>query len=130
MKAIALALLVATLPAAAQSSPSAVWRCGPDGRQFQATPCAEGRAVALAPAPDAGARAEARAVVERERLALQTLAAQRRDRERQAVAAAGFRPAEAAPVKLRPSRPATAGCGTSPAAARGSPRDPAARECS
>lgn len=122
---LALLLTMAALPALAQPT---VWRCGPDGRQFQATPCADGQALALRAAPDAAAVAEAQAVVSREQQALATLTAQRRERERQAVGAAGFGGAVAAPRALRPSRPA--GCGTSPAAARATPRDPAAPGCS
>lgn len=125
---LAIALLVAALPAAAQT----VWRCGPEGRTFQSAPCADGRPMTLRPAPDATAVAEARAVVAREQLALQTLAAQRRERERDAVAgASGIAvPVPTTAKKLRPSRPAPEACGTSPSAARASPRDQGARGCS
>ncbi len=37
---LALALLVPTL-----ASAQAVWRCGPEGRSYSATPCADGRPV-------------------------------------------------------------------------------------
>lgn len=69
-------------PLAAQT----IWRCGPDARQFQATPCEGGTLVALKPGPTPEAVAEARAVAARERVALQTLSAQRQARERDAVA--------------------------------------------
>lgn len=125
---LAIALFAIAWPAVAQT----VWRCGPDGRTFQSAPCADGRPMTLRPGPDAGAQAEARAVVAREQLALQTLSAQRRERERDAVAgASGISVhAPAAPKRLRPSRPAPEACGTSPSAARVSPRDQAARGCS
>jgi hypothetical protein len=124
-------IAIALCAAAAQAAAQTVWRCGAEGRTFQSAPCADGRPVAMRPPPDAAALAEARAVVAREQLALQTLAAQRRERERQALGAGGIAlPAVPAPKSLRPSRPAPEACGTSPSAARASPRDPAARGCS
>lgn len=75
-----------------------VWRCGPDGRIFQATPCASGQVLDLKPAPSVQARAEAEAVAAREKEALQTLAAERRAREQQAVAGpSGIRPTSPEP---------------------------------
>jgi hypothetical protein len=99
-----LALLIAAAcgTAVAQS----VWRCGPEGRQFQATPCAEGREVTLRPAPPTAAVQEAREVTQRERLALQALAAERRQREAEA-AERGLGPAGIRPppkVETRPSK--------------------------
>jgi hypothetical protein len=84
MKPLPLLTLLACF-AAAPALAQTVWRCGADGRVFQATPCAEGQAMSLKPAPSAAAVAEAHAVVERERQALQTLAAERRARELAAV---------------------------------------------
>jgi hypothetical protein len=126
MKPIHLLLLAATLPAAAQD----IWRCGPDGRSFQATPCAEGRTVALRAAPDAAAVAEAQAVVAREQLGLQTLAAQRRERERGALGAAGFSQPPQPPARIKPSRATPEACGISTTVARASRRGPAAPGCS
>lgn len=82
-----------------------VWRCGPEGRVFQATPCASGEPLLLKPAPSADARAEAQAVAAREREALQTLAAERRAREQQAVAGpSGIRPTGTEPpVRRKPA---------------------------
>lgn len=84
MKRLVATLLIglATGPLAAQT----IWRCGPDARQFQATPCEGGQRVALKPGPTPEAVAEAHAVAARERLALQTLSAQRQARERDAIA--------------------------------------------
>jgi hypothetical protein len=122
-KLLATILLAAALPATAED----IWRCGPDGRSFQATPCSGGQMLAVVAGPDAAAVAEAQAVRAREQLAL---SAQRRERERSAVAAAGFSTTAAPPPKLKPGRSGPAGCGTSPKAARGSPRGPGLPECS
>ncbi len=107
---------LALLGSAAQAQ--GVWRCGPDGRMFQATPCASGQVLDLGAAPSDQARAEAEAVAAREKAALQTLAAERRAREQQAVAGpSGIRPARAEPPAHRkpmvkkpsaPRRPAEA----------------------
>ncbi|MBT9486217.1 MAG: hypothetical protein IV093_01790 [Rubrivivax sp.] len=95
---LGLALLANT----AQAQSQAVWRCGPDGRLFQATPCASGQLMDLKPAPSVQARAEAEAVAAREKEALQTLGAERRAREQQAVAGpSGIRPATAEPPARR-----------------------------
>ena len=91
---------LALLAGAAQAQ--TVWRCGPDGRVFQATPCASGQLLDLKPAPSDQARAEAEAVAAREKEALQTLTAERRAREQQAVAGpSGIRPVSAEPPARR-----------------------------
>jgi hypothetical protein len=71
-----LALLLAL--ACGHGTAQTLWRCGPDGRQFQDRPCTMGQAVTLQPAPPAAAVQEARQVSQRERLALQTLATEPR----------------------------------------------------
>lgn len=81
------ALLALTLGAACSAATlaqPAVWRCGPDGRTFQASPCEGGQAITTPPPPSAQAQAEARAVRERELQGLAKLAAERREREREA----------------------------------------------
>ena len=96
---LGLALLAGTAQA------QTVWRCGPDGRVFQATPCASGQLLDLRAAPSDQARAEAEAVAAREKAALQTLAAERRAREKQAVAGpSGIRPVSAEPPARRKSK--------------------------
>ena len=90
-------------------SAQTIWRCGPDGRSFQAVPCAGGDRFALRAAPTTEAVAEARAVASRERLALQTLAAERHERERDAIARglgpAGIKPLAKAPLrKVKPGK--------------------------
>lgn len=120
-----------------------VWRCGPDGTQFQATPCHDGQMLALKPAPDAAALREGRDVAQRERRALQTLASERAQRERDAVArglgpagiqalptqrpSTSLNPRQQAPRKATPKTAPkltqrAAARGTSPSADRGSPR--------
>ena len=71
--------LAIPLPATAQGQP--VWRCGADGRSYSATPCAEGRVVAVAdPRPAADVQA-AKDVARREHQLAQSLALDRRQRE-------------------------------------------------
>jgi hypothetical protein len=98
-------LASATGPLAAQT----IWRCGPDGRSFQAVPCTGGDRLEIRAAPTAEAVAEARAVASRERLALQSLAAERQERERDAIARglgpAGIKPLAKPPVrKVKPGK--------------------------
>ena len=71
-------LLVLLLSSVLSSALSAqtVWRCGPDGRSFQAVPCTDGHTVALRAAPGMEALPEARAVAARERQALAQLTRQ------------------------------------------------------
>jgi hypothetical protein len=97
---ILLAACAATLPAAAQT----IWRCGPDGRSYSATPCAEGRVLALAGSPTGAALAEAQWVVQREQQALQTLAGERRAREDEA-RALWWEPAVIRHVPTAPAKP-------------------------
>jgi hypothetical protein len=84
-------LVISTLSAvpAAPASAQTIWRCGPDGTRFQDRPCGDGAQLAQlaqgAPPPVDAVR-EAHAVAQRERLALQALAAERRARDREAVA--------------------------------------------
>ncbi len=90
-------LLLCCALTAGSVSAQAVWRCGADGSQFQGQPCAEGQALAIRPAPPAAAVQEAREVAQRERLALNTLAAERHAREREALAR-GLGPAAIKPL--------------------------------
>jgi hypothetical protein len=86
--AVALTLTLAAPVAAATT----IWRCGPDGRQFQAEPCDGGRPIeALAPRPAADLKA-AQARLQRETAQAAALQQQRLR------AAAGQRPAQAAGI--------------------------------
>lgn len=101
-KRLILALLLAAVGGAGTAQ--TVWRCGADGSLFQATPCAEGRRLALRSAPPAAAVKEAQAVTRRERRALQTLAGERRLRESEALER-GLGPAAIRPLPKAPDRP-------------------------
>ena len=115
----ALCLCAVAQTASAQS----IWRCGPDGTRFQAVPCHDGQTVSVKPAPDATAVQEARDVAQRERLALQALGDERRQRERDAMARglgpSGIQPLPRPdPPKVRKAKekPRTATPWTTPAA--------------
>ena len=88
------------LCAAASAQSQTVWRCGADGRSYSATPCADGRPVAVADPRSDGDRAAAMAVVQRERQAIARLADERREREWEAVQR-GLGPAGIQPLPLK-----------------------------
>jgi hypothetical protein len=69
-----LLLMAVVLPLAV--SAQTIWRCGPDGRTYSATPCAEGRALeGLQPRPaDEVAEARDRAAQERQQAETMTQA--------------------------------------------------------
>ena len=144
-------LLAAALHNTALATDQTVWRCGPDGRSYESQPCKGGRAVELPGArPPADVLAAQRVAQADQRLA-QQLRDERVQRERELLARgpglAGFgrtapatdikprqdRPAAQTTLKSKPSaskmtpvrqaRSAEAG-GTSPRAARVSPRTP------
>lgn len=133
-------LMLALLLCGAAAQAQTVWRCGADGRSYSDSPCPEGRPVAVADARGADEVAQGLAVLARDQRLAQRLAAEARDRERQALAR-GSGPAAIEPgAALRPAskpkasrawlrRPQAkqrpfAGGQTSPAAARGSRRQP------
>ena len=126
MKLHALWTLCLCAPLLAAAQTPTVWRCGADGRSFSDTPCAEGQMLAMAaprPAEDVQA---ARALAAQERQQADRLLAERLQREAAAqrifsrlpeTAAAPVKPS-AKPVAARKRRAvATAGGGTSRAAA-------------
>ena len=151
MKAVlALMLLAATLPSVAIAASPTVWRCGPDGRSYESQPCRDGRAIELPGArPPADVQAAQRVAEADQRLA-QRLRDERLQRERELQAQgpglAGFgRTAPVADLKPRQERQAASKSktkpsaptmtpvrqarspeagGTSPGAARASPRKP------
>jgi hypothetical protein len=75
-----LCLAALALPLIACAQGQAVWRCGPDGRSYTSTPCAEGRAVEV---PDARPAEDLQAA--RERAARDIRLADQLARERQAI---------------------------------------------
>ena len=114
-----LALLL-NLPLFAGAQSAGVWRCGPDGRLYSDTPCAEGQALALAGArPQADVQA-AQALAAQERRQADKLLNERLQREAAArqMVAGGPAPAAkpvkpvakpAATHKRQPARPADDG---------------------
>ncbi len=142
---LSILLLAAGLPTAADASAQTVWRCGPDGRSYESQPCKDGRALELSGArPEADLLAAQQVAAADQRLARQ-LREERLERERELRARghgpAGFaRAAPSADVKPRQDRLAQAASkpkavpvrqarspearGTSPRAARASPRTP------
>ncbi len=104
MKLLPVATLALVLPLAAGAQ--TIWRCGPDGRSYSATPCADGRSLeAMEPRPaDDLASAQQRAARERREADSMTrdrLAAESRQRGN---GLAGFKPPQAA-EKAQPPRP-------------------------
>lgn len=108
-----LVLLLAA--AAAQTQAQTVWRCGPDGRSYRDSPCADGRVVAVADARTSTEQAAARAVLARDQRLARQLVAERQAREREALAMgsglAGIRAGEAvrptaAADSAKPAKPA------------------------
>jgi len=84
--------------------PQTVYRCGPAGRSYSQTPCADGHAVVVDDVRSASQQKAAREVAARDAEHAKQLAAERRQREEAARGqqAAGFRTAptaaEAAPA--------------------------------
>ena len=103
-------VLIAGLMLATSASAATVYRCGPDGRSYSDTPCAEGRAVAVDDARSADQVAEARRIA-----ALDRGLAERWTAERQRCEAADA-PRHAAPgaLTLRPPTPSASKSATVP----------------
>lgn len=78
---LAIAALAGSLPLAALAQGQAVWRCGPDGRVFSDTPCAQGRLVATADSRPASDVQAAREVAQREQRLADKLLEERVRRE-------------------------------------------------
>jgi hypothetical protein len=94
------------LSAAVAAPPQTVYRCGPDGRSYSQTPCADGRPVNADDSRSASQRKAAREVADRESQQAQKLAEERRQREAAAKgqAVAGFRSAPAGDAASAPQR--------------------------
>ena len=109
---LAVALLL-PLAAAAQS----IWRCGPEGRSYSSTPCADGRSLdSLQPRPvDDLAEAQNRAARERRDADTMTRERLAQDSRQRGNGLAGFKPPVAAtapasrPSAKKPRRPEEAG---------------------
>ncbi len=107
---IALALVAATGLAHAAGS---IYRCGPDGRTYSQTPCADGTLLDAADPRTAAQRAEAKRVQAAERKAAADLERERKAAEKAAPGAAslGAEPAASAPAK-EPARRKAKAAGT------------------
>ncbi len=66
----------------AQAQGQTVWRCGPDGRVYSDSPCAQGRQLEVGDARSAEAQAAGRAVVAADRRLAAQMTAEREQRER------------------------------------------------
>lgn len=65
----------------AASPPQTVYRCGPDGRVYSQTPCADGQPVSVEDSRSAAQQRAAREIVDREARSAGDLARQRKQRE-------------------------------------------------
>jgi hypothetical protein len=108
---VAAAALVTLAGAMAHAAPpQTVYRCGPDGRTYSQTPCADGKALSVDDPRSASQNKAAREVAERDAEQARKLADERRQREAAAKdqKAAGFKtapPADAASAPARKPRP-------------------------
>ena len=91
MKAFTLlaAFLFATT-AQVHTQAQGVWRCGPDGRAYSDSPCAQGRMVAVADTRSATQVQGAQDVVARDRALARQMVQERRDNEREALSRSGI----------------------------------------
>jgi hypothetical protein len=85
--------------------PQTVYRCGPDGRVYSQTPCADGKALSTDDPRSASQQKAARDVAERDAEQVRKLADERRQREAAAKGqqAAGFKTAAAADAASAPA---------------------------
>lgn len=100
MKTIAAVVMTLCFASAAQTQD--VWRCGPEGRAYSDSPCAQGRLVAVADPRNAAQIQAAQDVVARDRELARRMAQERRDNEREALShsgLSGIKTPAAAPLK-------------------------------
>jgi hypothetical protein len=92
------------MAAAAAQAQGTVYRCGPDGREYSATPCPGGKAVSVDDARSAEQQRQAREAAQRDAALADKLAAERKQRN------AAIRPGAAARIGPTPaaSAPGTA----------------------
>jgi hypothetical protein len=103
-------LVLLALAALAQAAPpQTVYRCGPEGRVYSQTPCADGKAVTVDDPRSASQQKAARDVAARDAQRAKDLAEERRQREQAARGqqAAGIKPAadSAASAPARKAKP-------------------------
>lgn len=98
-----LLLAITCAPVDAQT----VYRCGPEGRSYSQTPCAQGRMVEVDDARSRQQRREALDVAERDRALADSLAQDRLAREAQPRAGAGKIDGRIGYARVSPAEPAT-----------------------
>ncbi len=91
--------------AVAQPTGTAVYRCGPDGREYSATPCANGKSLNPDDPRSPGQQHQAQEAARREAALADQLARERRTREKAALPAQAIR---IGPAASAPSRAASA----------------------
>ena len=99
--------------------PQTVYRCGPDGRVYSQTPCADGKALSTDDPRSASQQKAARDVAERDAEQAKKLADERRQREAAAKGqqAAGFKtppPADTASAPAKKAKPKAAAASVDP----------------
>jgi hypothetical protein len=105
MNSLSVAALLLLAAAVAQAAPpQTVYRCGPDGRIYSQTPCADGKALSADDPRSANQQKAAREVAERDAEQARKLADERRQREAAAKGqqASGFKTALAADAASAP----------------------------
>ena len=105
-------MLVAVTPLwALAAPPQTVYRCGPDGRVYSQTPCADGKALTVDDPRSAEQQKAARDVSARDAEQARQLAAERRQREEAArkQGAAGIKPEAPAEAASAPRKKKTKG---------------------
>ena len=102
------ALLLLTGAMVQAAPPQTVYRCGPDGRVYSQTPCADGKALSTDDPRSASQQKAARDVAERDAEQARKLADERRQPEAAAKGqqAAGFKTAAPADAASAPARKA------------------------
>lgn len=107
--------------AAAQPAGTTVYRCGPDGREYSATPCTTGKAIDVADPRSADQQRQAAQAAQREAALADQLAHERRAREKAALRAKAVRIGAAASA---PSHAASAPKKARSKKKRSQPEDP------
>lgn len=104
MKYTSLVLLIG-LAAAGAASAAPIYRCGPDGRIYSQTPCADGTIIEATDPRTAAQRAEAKRIVEADRRAAAELERERRAAEKATTTpvAANLSPVAATPAASAPA---------------------------
>lgn len=97
-RSAAAAFVALAASAAWAGPPQTVYRCGPDGRQYSQTPCADGREVTTEDSRSAEQQRAAREVATKDARQADKLASERREREAAAKGqtAAGFKNSDVA----------------------------------